>query len=191
MAFAGVTVFAGTAFALQLLRRDLDWIKTPMSYYLNGPYGDVLIAAYLALSVSLFALGIGFYRGALPSARSAAPLLLFVVAGVALALTGLSEKAKAYGHPIEWEMVHLAATETTFLCVTVAMLLQSWWLRYSPPWRTHFAFAFGLALIAFAALWTYALWHALPHGASQKAVIALIVYWLAWAAALLWRKRVR
>jgi len=188
VAFAGAAVFAGVTFVLQFLRSDLDWIKTPLSYYLNGAYGDLLIAAYVALSASLLALGIGFYRGSASSARSAAPLLLFVVGGVALAVTGLSEKAKAYGHPIEWEMVHLAATETTFLCVTVAMLLQSWWLRFSLSWRTHFAFAFGLAIVAFVALWMYALWHALPRGASQKIVIALIVWWLGWASALLRRK---
>jgi len=191
VACAGVAVFAAVAIALQVLRTDLDWIDAPLSYYLNGPGGDALIGAYVALCASLLALGIGFYRGSAPWARSAAPLMLFVVGGLALAVTGLSERAKAYGHPVEWEMVHLAATETTFLCVTTAMLLQSWWLRRSERWRRHFAFAFALAIAAFVALWIYALWRALPRGASQKVVIALILYWLGWASILLGRRRVR
>ena len=71
--------------------------------------------------------------------------------------------------------------------VTVAMLLQSFWLRYDPRWRARFALAFTLAALAFVALWIYALFHLFPSGISQKTVIALILAGLGWASWGLWR----
>lgn len=88
-------------------------------------------------------------------------------------------------------LVHGIAAMTTFLCVTVAMLLQAWCLRGDPRWRASFGFAFGLALVAFAALWIHALVHALPRGLAQKSVIALILLWLGWAALALRRRSAR
>jgi hypothetical protein len=183
-----VAVFACVCAAVQFLRGDLDWIDAPLSYYLVGPFGAVVMEAYLALSVGLVTLGLGFRCALEASARSAAPLALFAVAGLALALTALSEPAKAHGNAMEWELVHRLAAMTTFLCVTVAMMLQSYWMRFDTNWRDHFVFAFVLAAAAFIVLWIYALVHSLPHGLAQKAVIALIVAWLGWASLTLWRR---
>ncbi|GAA0708576.1 DUF998 domain-containing protein [Dokdonella soli] len=184
---AGVAVFATVCLAVQFLRTDLDWIAAPLSYYLVGPYGDAVQAVYVALAVTLVALGIGFYRELSPSARSAAPLLLFVVSAVSLVVTALSEAAKTRGQAAMWEWVHLVAAQTTFLCVTVAMQLQSWRLRHDERWRRHFGFAFVLASVAFVALLVYALGHLSPRGLQQKGVITLIVAWLAWGSLNLWR----
>ena len=183
----GVGVFVVICAAVQFLRGDLDWVAAPLSYYLLGPFGTAVIAAYLSLSIGLIALGVGFHTALIASARSGAPVLLFAVAGVALSVTALSEPAKAHGHPAEWEAVHRFAAMTTFLCVTVAMMLQSFWLRFDPRWRGRFLFAFVLAVLAFIALWIYALFHIFPSGISQKTVIVLIVVWLGWASLALWR----
>lgn len=187
LSLGGVSAFVLVCGAVQFLRRDLDWIAAPLSYYLLGPFGDAVVAAYLALAAALLALGFGFRRALAAPARSGAPLLLFAVAGLALALTAVSEPLKAHGHAAEWEIVHRLAAMTTFLCVTVAMLLQSFWLRFDPRWRGRFAFAFALAAAAFVALWVYALSHRLPNGIAQKTVIVLILTWLGWAALALWR----
>ncbi|WP_347262174.1 DUF998 domain-containing protein [Rudaea sp.] len=182
-----MAAFVSICGAAQFVRGDLDWIAAPLSYYLLGPFGTAVIAAYFALSVGLVALGFGFRFALAAPARSAAPVLLFAVAGVTLAVTALSEPAKAQGHPVEWEMVHRLAAMTTFLCVTVAMMLQSFWLRFDPRWRGRFAFAFTLATLAFVALWIYALAHLFPSGIAQKTVIALILAWLGWASLALLR----
>ena len=183
----GVAVFVLVCGSVQFLRSDLDWIVAPLSYYLTGPYGMVVITAYLALSIALILLGLGFRSILAAPARSGVPAALFVVAGITLALTALSEPAKLGEHPMEWEAVHRFAAMTTFLCVTVAMMLQSFWLRFDPAWRGRFAFSFALAAAAFVALWVYALIHTLPHGLAQKTVIALIVIWLGWASLALLR----
>jgi hypothetical protein len=187
LGLAGVAAFAVVCGAVQRLRTDLEWSATPLSRYLTGAYGDAVVASYLALAVALAAIGLGFRRALRGRARSAAPLLLFFVAAFALALTALSEKAAATDPSGGWSLVHLIAAQATFLCVTVAMLLQSWRWRGDALWRRHSARGLVLAGLAFAALWLHVLVRALPRGASQKAVIVLILAWLAWASFRLWR----
>src|SRR5690242_5794730 len=70
----GVGVFVVICAAVQFLRGDLDWIAAPLSYYLLGPFGTAVIAAYLSLSVGLIALGVGFHTTLIASARSGAPV---------------------------------------------------------------------------------------------------------------------
>jgi hypothetical protein len=188
IAFAGVVAFFVICAAAQLLRTDLDWIATPLSLYLTGPGGYVVKVAYIGLSVSLLLIGYGFYRKLAPEARSAAPLLLFSVAGVALSVTALSEIPAAADPTGIHAYVHGIAAMTTFLCVTVAMLLQSWRLRGDARWRGSLRLALALALAAFVALWIYTLARGLPRGLMQKGVIVLILTWLGWASLALWRR---
>jgi hypothetical protein len=180
--FAGAVFFCAVCGAAQFLRTDLDWITTPLSFYLIGSGGAVVKTAYFGLSLSLVAIGTGFYRDMDSAARSAAPLVLFVVSGAALTVTAISETATAAGDTGLHVFVHNVAAMTTFLCVTVAMLLQSWRLRGDARWRTAFVFAFSLAVTAFDALWLYTLVRVLPRGLAQKSVIILILFWLGWAS---------
>lgn len=177
-----IALFVLLATGLQFLRTDLDWVSAPLSFYLIGPYGVVLQAAYVALSLGLLGLGLGCYRSGARTARSGAPALLFAVAGIALTVTALAH-TPVPRQPLTLEgLVHGVAAQTAFLCVTSAMLLQAWRWRADPGWRHRFAPAFTLALLCFIALWVHALWRELPRGASQKAVIALIACWLALVA---------
>lgn len=181
IALIGVAVFAITCGAVQFLRGDYDWLRVPLSFYVLGRYGRVVEASYFVLASGLVALGIGWYRALDRSTRSAAPLLLFVLAAVALCVTA-AESTDIPGHPPTLHgYAHVIAANATFLCVTVAMLLQSWRLRGDPRWRPRFRSAFALAAIAFVALWIDALVKSLPRGLSEKVVIALILLWL-WRA---------
>lgn len=181
VALTGVVVFAIVCGAAQFLRSDYDWLRVPLSFYVLGPYGRIVEASYFVLACGLVALGIGGYRALDRSARSAAPLLLFVLAAVALGVTA-AESTDVPGRPPTLHgVVHVIAANATFLCITVAMLLQSWRLRGDPRWRTRFRSAFTLAAVAFVALWIDALVKGLPRGLSEKVVIALILLWL-WRA---------
>ena len=188
IAVLGVAAFIIVCSAAQFLRTDLDWIAAPLSFYLIGAGGAVVKAAYVALSLALFAIGIAFHRALVPTARRALPMVLFGVSAIALTVTALSEVPSGEDPAGLHAFVHGIAAMTTFLCVTVAMLLQSSCLRVDARWRAAFAFAFGLASAAFVALWSYALVHSLPRGLAQKTVIALILVWLAWAALALRRR---
>jgi hypothetical protein len=188
VALACTAAFALAAFALQFARGDLDWIRAPLSFYLVGPWGAALQAAYCALGVGLAALAAGLYRNSQAHARSGAPVLLFVAAGVALMVTALAHTNLPSRSPTLQGWLHGVAAQTAFLCVTTAMLLQAAWFRRDRFWRTHARGALSLAAVAFVAVWVLALWRAAPRGLAQKCVIAIIVAWLALAAWRLWRR---
>ncbi|MDO0842258.1 DUF998 domain-containing protein, partial [Xanthomonas campestris pv. campestris] len=75
-------------------------------------------------------------------------------------------------------MVHLLSAQAAFLCVIAGLLLQSWYFRNDPRWRSRFVPAFGLGLVAFAVLLFNVSVHTAPRGISQKTAIVLIVIWL-------------
>lgn len=182
VALAGVLAFAVVSTALQFVRTDLDWLQTPLSFYLLDPHGPWLQGAYFALALALVSLGVGGYLELRPQARSAAPLLLFVCAGLALAVTAMAETGRR-GQPATLEtLVHGVAAQTAFLCVTTAMLLQAWRLRGDVRWHRYFMAAFALAVVAFVGLWVHALWRDAPRGLTQKVEIAVILLWLGLAA---------
>jgi hypothetical protein len=185
VASVGLLVFVAIALAVQYLRTDLDWMNAPLSFYLLDAYGHWLQLAYFALAIALVSLGSGYYIALRDGRRSLAPWLLFACAGVGLCVTAL-EHSNLPGRASTLEgFVHGTAAQTAFLCVTVAMLLQSWWFRYDVHWRARFPLAFALALVCFAAIWLDALWRGMPRGLEQRLVIVVIVAWLLLAASWL------
>ncbi|MNN72101.1 hypothetical protein D3C81_1881060 [compost metagenome] len=84
--------------------------------------------------------------------------------------------------------MHGLAANTAFVCVSVAMLLQSWYLRADPHWSGWAAPAWWWAWLCFLLLWLHVLWRGPPRGAGQKLVIAAIVLWLLVVALLAWRQ---
>lgn len=181
-ALGGVVVFVAAALALQGLRADLDWRTAPLSLYLLGAHGTWLRAAYIALAAALVGLGACGYAGLSRAARSGAPALLFIGAGVALATVAIADSRLPGEDATLESFVHGIAAQAAFLCVTVAMLLQSWRLRFDAEWRHRFTPAFALAVLAFVALWTHALWRDAPRGITQKTVVLLVLAWLGGAA---------
>lgn len=181
-ALAGVATFAVVCGLAQFLRTDYDWVHVPLSFYVLGPYGGMVEAVFFVLAPALVAIGAGWYLALDRKARSAAPLLLFVLAAIALCITAI-EFTDVPGRPRTLHgFVHVLAAGSTFILVTVAMLLQSWRLRHDPRWHGRFPDAFTLAAVTFAALWIYALVKSIPRGLAEKVVIALILLWL-WRAA--------
>lgn len=184
-----VALFAIAAVSLQFLRTDLDWYRTPLSFYLIGPHGTWLQGAYLLLSLALILMGLGYYQAIALSARSAAPTLLFTMASIALAVTALAETAQAGKPPSLEAVVHGVAAQASLLCLTTGMLLQSWRMRLDGAWRHRFAASFCLALLCFAGLWVHVLWRDSPRGLGQKLLIVAILAWLLMAS--LWLIRAR
>lgn len=178
IALAGVAVFTLVCTAVQFLRHDYNWLGIPLSFYVIGPYGKAVEASFFALAPGLAATGIGWYRALGRGARSAAPLLLFVVTAIALCVTAV-EFTNLPNRPATLHgVLHIIAAATTFLCVTVAMLLQSLRLRHDPRWRPRHRPALALAAVSFVALWLVALVPGIPRGLGEKTVIALILAWL-------------
>jgi hypothetical protein len=185
---AGIAWFVLAAAALHALRPDLDAIDSQMSLYLVGAWGPLLQSAYAALGVAMIGLAVGSYRSMPPSARSAAPGLLFVLAGISLTVTAYAWMDMPGVDASLEGLVHGISAQGAFLFATTAIVLQALRFRLDPAWRRHVRWLLPWAVACFAAIWVLALWRDAPRGLAQKAVIAMIVGWLAAVAALLWQR---
>lgn len=179
LALPALMLFLGTSLAVQYLRADYDWALAPLSFYLIGPYSGWLIAGFYTLAFATLCVASGLRASQAPIPLKRAAFALFVVDAVATCLVPLADTDLPGGpaHTVHG-MVHYAVSATAFLSVTLAMLAQSWSFRQDPYWRRHFRMGFALAVFTFVMLATYVLWRGLPRGASEKAVILLIVLWL-------------
>lgn len=185
LALAAFTAFFLAAVAVHGLRPELDGVDAQLSVYLVGPWGGLLRTGYTALAVGILALAIALYREPPPSARSAAPLLLFAIAAPSLVVTAFAPMRFPDEELRLVHLVHGTSAQAAFLCTTMAMVLQAWRLRFAPRWQRITPTLLGWAIACFAGVWVLALARDLPRGFSQKVLVVMIVAWLGWVA---WRK---
>ena len=188
LTLVALALFVAIALWTQWARDDLDWVQATLSLYLHGPWGLALRTAYCVLALAIMLLAVALHANSRSPRRSAAAPLLFWVAalglmGVAIGDSWLPERA-----PLLAPLVHGLSANTAFLCVSVAMLLQSWYLRADPRWRTWAGPAWWWAWLCFVLLWLHVLWRGPPRGAGQKLVIAVVLVWLVSVAWQLWRQ---
>jgi hypothetical membrane protein len=183
IALVGVAAITVICLAVQFFRTDLNWITTEMSIYVIGPWGSFVQASFFAPAPGLAALGFAWHHTLLRrQAGSFASFALFVLAAVALCFTGAFVPDKTAWPVTIHGAIHQWAAFGTFVFVTTAMVLQSWWFRYDPHWRKHFPDAFALAMVTIVYFWIYALIKPIPRGIGEKAVIGLVLLWV-WRAA--------
>ena len=189
LALVALASFLATAVWTQCVRSDLDWVQATLSLYLHGPGGLALRVAYCLLALAIAVLGLALYRDSVGPRRSAAAPLLFVTAALGLATVAIGDSWLPQWAPLEAPLIHGLAANTAFLCASVGMLLQAWYLRREPGWQRSATVLWGWAWLAFVLLWLHVLWRAgPPRGLGQKAVIAVIVGWLLWLALALYRR---
>jgi hypothetical protein len=165
---------------------DLSWWRSQLSHYLHGPYGLLLRVGYCVLGAAMAGLALALYRQLQAGARSCTALGLFCCSALALAGVAIGDSYLPAWNPALAEELHVAFAVTSFICVIVAIWLQSLQFRRDQRWRQHWRMASLLALTAFCALALHAGWKQAPRGVGQKLAIALIVLWLvrvgAWLA---------
>lgn len=186
IAAASLGGFVAAAVAMHLLRPELGLVASQMSLYLIGPWGHLLQAAYVVLGVGMVVLAWGLNAALAPPARSAAPLLLVVLAALCLSTTAFAwMDMPGAGHSLQG-LVHGLSAQGAFLFATTATVLMALRMRRDVRWHGAARVLLPWALACFVAVWVLALWHSAPRGLAQKSVIALIVGWLASACACLW-----
>lgn len=183
-ALLAVAVFTLVCASAQVIRTDLDPINAPLSFYLTGAFGTAVRLAYYVLTAGLIALAWAAFCATDTHRRSAAPALLFIAAGIALVPVAATAPFAVDGEPHAdfARFVHGVAAQATFLCVTVAMLLQSWRWWSDPSFSRRRGLRMLLAAVAFAALWVNALIRYWPRALTQKVLIVLILAWLGWVS---------
>lgn len=179
LAFAGLAWFVIAAGVIHGIRSDLDPVASQMSLYLIGDAGLLLQSAYAALGLAMCGLALNLYRSAPRETRSALPLLLFVLAAVSLTTTAFAwMDMPGTGRTLQGLIHHISAYGA-FLFATTGITVQSLCFRRDPFWRRYSTGLLFLALACLAAVLVLASWRELPRGLAQKAVIAMILGWLA------------
>lgn len=188
-ALVALAWFSANAVGLQFVRAgQYDWVNAPLSHYLTGLHGHWLVNAYYLMGVGLIALGLGLRRQIVPEARYSLSPLFFALGGIALALTArFHDGSEGNEQAVMEHVVHGLAAGLSFVLLGFAMMLQSFGLRRDPRWQDSAWKLLALAVFAFALMWCHGIFKELPRGASQKAVIAAYVVWLAWTAGKLFR----
>jgi hypothetical membrane protein len=174
--------FAVTSLVLQVTRTDLNPIAMPLSAYLKGEGSAWLRAAYYLMACALAVLAWASYQATRPDLRSGLVSALFFVAALALPVVAVTELYMRGPQGDLARIVHGQAAQTTFLCLTVGMmLLSSRWLR-DPRMRGDAYVGLTVACMAFVQLLILAFSKVMPQGVTQKLLIALILLWLGWAS---------
>ncbi|MET0288159.1 MAG: DUF998 domain-containing protein [Pseudoxanthomonas sp.] len=170
---------------MHALRPELDFVRSQMSLYLIGPWGHLLQAAYCGLSLGMLALSLGLRRALVPAARSAAPVLVFALAGLSLTVTAFAWMDMPGVDRTLEGLIHGISAQSAFLLATTGLILQALRFAKDPAWHRHLRWALPWALACFASVWVLAFWREAPRGLAQKTVIGLILGWMAVTAWLL------
>jgi Protein of unknown function (DUF998) len=188
-ALAVPVIFALVCAVAQVAREDLDPVRVPLSAYLSGAGGWAVRGVYYGLGTSLVVFAWISFHATLRVRRSATAAAMFAIAGLALIPVAVTANFVGDSDAVAElaALIHGIAAQTAFVCVTSAMLLQAWLWRGDPRLAVGALPHAILALLAFVGLWIHVLNRSLPRGASQKAVIALILIWQLWACVRIWR----
>lgn len=179
LALSSLGAFVLITVIVHLLRPDLDVVDDQMSLYLIGPWGHLLQTAYCVLSVGMLALVHGLQRDLAPMARSRACRGLFVTAAVALCITAFAWMDMPEATvTLQGDIHHIAAT-TAFLCATMGIIWQAHTFGRDARWRRHRRWALPWGVLCFASLWAMGACPDTLNGLGQKAVIVLMLGWLA------------
>lgn len=181
----GVACFAAAVLLLHVLRPDVDPVARVTSEYAVGPYGLIMTGAFLAFSVALGALGVGFSRGLGVSIRRTPGLVVLLIGAAAVVLAAIFPVDVGAARPVTrngW--VHRVAGIVAFASMAVAPILLVPRLFGLERWRgvAILGGVVGAAgLVGLAAIQTVLLERGLA-GAAQRVILVLFTGWMLVAA---------
>src|SRR5687768_17747273 len=91
-----VLVTFAAVMALHLVRADLDPLRQVMSEYANGAHGVVMTVAFYAFGLSCIALAVRLRRDGVVHGLMRVVLVLLMMAGVGLLLSGMFEVGRRF-----------------------------------------------------------------------------------------------
>jgi hypothetical protein len=180
VAIVGISYFFVAVVILHFLRPDYDPVKRAVSNYAIGPYGFLMVSAFFALALSLFALALGLARRITLSSRSQVGLRLLKVASVGMIVTGIfpGDLNGLYSF-MPTVILHWLAAGVSFSSITVAALLFSMHFKMEKEWRSFQCPSFALALTVVVGLFAFSVltfvgWF----GIGQRIYITVTLLWL-------------
>ena len=183
IAMVGIAYFVAAVAVLHILRPDYDPTQRVMSNYAVGPYGFLMIIAFLALAVSKFALALALYRGMTPASRSRTGIILLGIAGLGVLLAAIfpTDVTPDDSPVTSVGVIHILVSVIGFLCLLAAMFLLSRRFKKDERWQSFSRPSLALALAALAAFIAFMVIQATATpvgGIAQRIFVALYLLWL-------------
>ncbi len=179
VAIVGTAVFVVLIAALHFLSPDISPIERPTGEYAVGPFGYLMTAAFVALSMSTWALIIGLRRDLSRPALSRLGLGFLGIWGIGL-LVAATFPIDLDGAPQTLAgTIHAINGPLTFLSLIVGTNLVSRRFKQDVRWRPIHRFASVLALIMIAEFVAGGLTAARETGAgiAQRILIVTFATW--------------
>lgn len=179
-AIVGTTYFVVIIAAMHFLSPDMNPIERPTSEYAVGPFGYLMTSAFVALSLSTWALIIGLRRDLSRPAQSRLGLFFLGVFGIGL-LVAATFPIDLDGAPQTLAgTIHAIDGPLTFLSLIVGTNLVSRRFKQDVRWRPIHRFASVLALIMIPEFVAGGLARARETGAGGIAQRILVVTFATW-----------
>lgn len=185
VAIVGAAAFAVVVVSFHLLRSDLDPSQDYISYYAVGPYGLLMVAAFVALGVACLALAVGV-RATL---RGVTPLIgctLLGLAGVGLIVGGVArtdlegqpETTMGNVHVLGAAVVGLMGLFLSIMVLTGTFIVRS-------PWKSSRSLWLALGLVMIVVFVAFGTISTTAEGLGQRVLVAAELLWLLVAASRL------
>ncbi len=161
---------------LHVLRPDDNPIRQAISNYAVGPYGLLMISAFLAL------------------ARARVAMLLLYVASFGLVIVGIFPGDVNVPHPpaTVTGLIHWMAAGTSFLSIMIAAFLLSYCFKEDEHWQSYHYSALVMALITVAALAVFGMLVLIGWiGIGERIYITTSLLWPLFTAVRLWSHATR
>jgi hypothetical membrane protein len=146
LTIVGIADFLLSFTALHFLRPDVNPVLEPMSNYAVGPYGFLLTAADIGLSLAALALAFGLYLGIAPRGRSYVGLFLLALYGVSVMLAGIFP-IDVGGEATTFGTIHNVVGNISFFGFPIAVILLSLGMGKDERWRPFRRPALALSMV--------------------------------------------
>ena len=146
LAIVGIAAFLLNLTVLHFLRLDVNPVLEPMSNYAVGPYGFLLTAANIGLSLAALALAFGLYLGIAPRGRSYVGLFLLALYGVSVMLAGIFP-IDVGGEATTFGTIHNIVGNISFFGFPIAVILLSLGMGKDERWRSFRRPALALSIV--------------------------------------------
>ncbi len=174
---------------LHVLRPDDNPIRQAISNYAVGPYGLLMISAFLALALAMVTLALGLAGDIKLTRRARVAMLLLYVASFGLVIVGIFPGDVNVPHPpaTVTGLIHWMAAGTSFLSIMIAAFLLSYCFKGDEHWQSYYYSALVLALITVAALAVFGMLVLIGWiGIGERIYITTSLLWPLFTAVQLW-----
>jgi hypothetical protein len=172
-----LTLFVSLVLLLHLLEPDFDPIETTMSEYALSSHGELMIAAFIVLSLGIFCLAAGLLLVSNKEREARIPFTLLASAAVSIFLAGaFVVDPPAAGRSLSGT-IHDAASMLGFTTLIIAMALWTRRMERIPGWRGYAPISARLTFLAAILFLAFLLSGTFAGGLVQRAFVATILAW--------------